>query len=247
MPDQKKINPHKDHRKRMKQQFIRGGIDQYDPHQVLELLLFFAIPQRDTNPLAHRLLDHFGDLAAVLDADYEELCRIDGISEHSATLLVLCGELLSRYHKEKKSRAKIATFDDIKDYMCAQLSNQKCETVLLMSLNNRCEMINCTVVRTGTITSAETSTRELVQVALRDRATAVVVAHNHPVGLALPSAEDVDATRVFVAAFKMMEIDVLDHIIVSQDGHYSMRGSAYYAPLFSKLVPKIDARGDRKG
>ncbi len=247
MPEQKKVNPHKNHRRRMKQQFIRGGIDQYEPHQVLELLLFYAIPQRDTNPLAHRLLDHFGDLASVLDADYEELCRIDGISEHSATLLVLCGKLLSRYHKEKKKRPKFSNFDEINDYLCAQLVHEKCETLLLMSLNNRCQMINCTVVRTGTITSTETNARELVQVALRDRATAVVVAHNHPAGLALPSVEDVDATKVFVAAFNMMEIDVLDHIIVAQDDYYSMRGSAYYAPLFSKIVPKINARSNRKG
>ena len=247
MSEQKKVNPHKDHRKRMKQQFIRGGIDQYEPHQVLELLLFFAIPQRDTNPLAHRLLDHFGDLASVLDADYEELCCIDGISEHSATLLVLCGQLLSRYHKEKKKRPKFSNFDEINDYLCAQLTHEKCETLLLLSLNNRCQMINCTVVRTGTVTSTETSARELVQVALRDRATAVVVAHNHPAGLALPSAEDVDATKAFVAAFNMMEIDVLDHVIVTQDDYYSMRGSAYYAPLFSKAVPKINARSNREG
>lgn len=247
MPEKKKENPHKNHRRRMKQQFIRGGIDQYEPHQVLELLLFFAIPQRDTNPLAHRLLDHFGDLAAVLDAEYEELCRIDGISEHSATLLVLCGQLLSRYHKEKKNRAKFSNFQDIQDYLCTQLINEKCETVLLLSLNNRGQMINCTVVCTGTVNATETSTRELVQVALRDRATAVVVAHNHPAGLALPSAEDVEATKKFLAAFQMMEIEVLDHVIVAQDGAFSMRGSAYYAPLFSKSMPKINAIGNRKG
>lgn len=247
MPEEKKVNPHKNHRRRMKQQFVRGGIDQYEPHQVLELLLFFAIPQRDTNPLAHRLLDHFGDLASVLDADYEELCRIKGISEHSATLLTLCGQLLSRYHKEKKGRPKFSSFDEIKDYLCAQLINEKRETVLLLSLNNCRQMINCTVVRTGTVTATETSVRELVQVALRDRATAVVVAHNHPAGLALPSAEDVEATKKFLAAFQMMEIEVLDHVIVAQDGIFSMRGSAYYAALFSKSMPKINALGNRKG
>lgn len=247
MPEQKKINPHKNHRRRMKQQFIRAGINQYEPHQVLELLLFFAIPQRDTNPLAHRLLDHFGDLASVLDADYEELCQIEGISEHSATLLVLCGQLLSRYQKEKKGRRKFSSFDEIEEYLCAQLAHEKSETILLLSLNNRRQMLNCTVVRTGTVTSTETSARELVQIALRDRATAVVVAHNHPAGLPLPSAEDVEATKSFVAAFNMMEISVLDHIIVTQDDHYSMRGSPYYAPLFTKTVSRLDGYGSKKG
>lgn len=248
MSEQMNTNPHKNHRVRMKRQFVRGGIDQYEPHQVLELLLFFAIPQRDTNPLAHRLLDHFGDLPSVLDADYEELCQIKGISEHSATLLVLCGQLLARYNKEKKRRVKFSNFEQIKEYLSAQLINEKRETVLLMSLNNRRELINCSVVRTGTVNATEASARELVQVALRDRATAVVVAHNHPAGLALPSAEDTNATRVFAFAFRMMDIEVLDHVIVAQNGCFSMRESAYYAPLFSKAITKMDeAIGNRKG
>lgn len=242
MSEQKKINPHKNHRKRMKQQFIRGGIDQFEPHQVLELLLFFAIPQRDTNPLAHRLLDRFGDLASVLDADHAELCRVDGISDHSATLLVLCGQLLSRYYKEKTDKKKFSNLSEIIEFMQMQLINEQREKVLLLSLNNRSQMINCTVVHTGTITSAEASTRELVQAALRNRATAVVVAHNHPVGFCLPSEEDVAATKAFVPAFKMMDIEVLDHVIVAQDGCYSMRGSPYYAPVFSGMVSRLDAK-----
>ena len=240
MPKEKKINPHKDHRKRMKHQFIRGGIDQFEPHQVLEMLLFFAIPQRDTNPLAHRLLDRFGDLASVLDADFEELCKVDGISEHSATLLTLCGQLLLRHSKEKAGRQKLITFAEIKEFVELQLINEKREKVLLLSFNNRMELINCTVVHTGTITSVEANTRELVQAALRSSATAVVVAHNHPAGFCLPSEDDVAATKSFVPVFKMMDIEVLDHIIVAQDGCYSMRGSAAYAPVFSGMISRLD-------
>ena len=242
MPEQKKINPHKGHRTRMKRQFIRGGIEQFEPHQVLELLLFFAIPQRDTNPIAHRLLDRFGDLASVLDADYEELCRVDGISEHSATLLVLCGQLLLRHSKEKADRRRLITFAEIKEFVELQLINEKCEKVLLLSLNNRLELVNCTVVNSGTIDSAEANTRELVQAALRNRATAVVVAHNHPAGFCLPSEEDVTVTKSFIPIFKMMNIAVLDHIIVAPDASFSMRNSPHYAPLFSDMVSRLDKR-----
>ncbi len=224
----------------MKQQFIRGSINQYEPHQVLELLLFFAIPQRDTNPIAHRLLDRFGDLPSVLDAEYEELCMVDGISEHSATLLVLCGQLLSRYYKEKSQKRTFSNLGEITEYLQMQLVNEKCEKVLLLSLNNRGQMISCTVVHTGTITSTEANTRELVQAALRNRATAVVVAHNHPAGFCLPSEEDIATTKSFVSAFKMMDIGVLDHVIVAQDGCYSMRESPYYAPIFSSTVSRLD-------
>lgn len=236
----KQINPHKDHRQRMKRQFLRGGIDQFEPHQVLELLLFYAIPQRDTNPLAHRLLDHFGDLPSVLDADYEELCRIDGISEHSATMLVLCGQLLSRYYKEKKDKRIFSGIREIAEYMQNEFVNEKREKVMLLALNNRLQLINFTVVHTGTLTSSEANTRELVQAALRSRATAVVIAHNHPAGFCAPSVEDVATTRALISAFQMMDITLLDHVIYAMDGSFSMRESPYHAAMFSKTVQRMD-------
>ena len=246
MPDEKNINPHKEHRQRMKRQFIRVGMDVYEPHQVLEMLLFYAIPQRDTNPIAHRLLDRFGDLPSVLDADYEELCKVKGVSEHTATLLVLCGQLLSRYHKEKTKKTRFTAHSEIVEFLEKQLLNEKREKVLLLSLNNRAKFINCTTVYTGTLTSSEANTRELVQTALLDQATAVVVAHNHPVGYALPSEEDIATTQAFLPAFKMMQIKVLDHVIVSPNGSYSMRESPYYAPLFTEVITRLDKQDNKK-
>lgn len=243
MAEQPKQNPHQFHRRRMKQQFIRGGIDQFEPHQVLELLLFYGIPQKDTNPLAHRLLDRFGDLPSVLDADYEELCRVDGISEHSATLLVLCGQLLSRYYKEKTERRVFSRDEEFLEFFRMKLLNEKQEKVLLLSLNNRGQMLNCSVVHTGTMTSVDAGVRELVEAALRDRATTVVMAHNHPVGRSLPSGEDVTATKEIAAAFRLLGIDMRDHIVVAQDETFSMRNHPYYAPMFSEAVLRMDKRG----
>ena len=240
MEESPKQNPHQFHRQRMKQQFIRSGIDQFEPHQVLELLLFYGIPQKDTNPLAHRLLDRFGDLASVLDADYEELCRVNGISEHSATLLVLCGQLMSRYFKEKIDRRVFSSDEEFKEFFQMQLLNEKQEKLLLLSLNNRGQMLNCSVVHSGTLTSVDASVRDLVAVALRDRATAVVLAHNHPVGRYWPSSEDLNTTREAFAAFTLLGIEFKDHFIVAQDGCLSMRSHPHYAPIFSPTLSRID-------
>ncbi len=244
MPEQKKKeNPHKGHRQRMKRQFRRGGIDQFEPHQVLELLLFYAVPQQDTNPLAHRLLDKFDDLPSVLDADYQSLCQVDGVSEHTATFLMLCGQLLSRYYKEKQDKKVFSNITEIAEHLSKRFVNEKSEQMVLLSLNNRCKELNCSKIKTGTEVSVEASVRELVQIALRYGATAVVVAHNHPVGSCIPSDADVQATRSMVKAFEMLNITFLDHLIFAEDGYCSLRESPYLAPVFSSVLSRLDENG----
>ncbi|MBQ9963930.1 MAG: RadC family protein [Clostridia bacterium] len=244
MPEQqKKTNPHKGHRQRMKRQFRRVGIDQFEPHQVLELLLFYAVPQRDTNPLAHRLLDKFDDLPSVLDADYQSLCSVEGVSEHTATFLMLCGQLLTRYHKEKQEKKVFSSMAEIAEHLAKRFVNVKTEQMVLLSLNNRRKEINCSVIKSGTETTVEASVRELVQIALRCGATAVVVAHNHPVGNCKPSDADVKATKTMVNTFQMLNITFLDHLIFAEDGYCSLRESPFLAPLFSSMLARLDEKG----
>lgn len=243
MSEQRKSsNPHKDHRSRMKNQFLRNGIHQFEPHQVLELLLFYGIPQKDTNPIAHDLINTFGDLPSVLDASFEDLCKVKGISEHTATLLVLCGQLLSRYYKDKKDKPSFNNIDEIAQFLQSEFVNEKKEKVVLLSLNNRRQLINCSVVQEGTLTMAEASTRELVQTALRYNATQVVIAHNHPAGYCVPSADDVSTTKALINSFRMMEIDVIDHLIFASDGYFSMHDSPYFSPAFSAIVARMDKK-----
>ncbi len=244
MPEQqKKDNPHKGHRQRMKRQFRRVGIDRFEPHQVLELLLFYAVPQQDTNPLAHRLLEKFDDLPSVLDADYQSLCEVEGVSEHTATLLMLCGQLLSRYHKEKRGKKVFSSMAEIADYLGKRFVNETHEQMVLLSLNNRRKELNCSVVTSGTQTSVEANVRDLVQIALRCGATAVVVAHNHPVGSCTPSDADVETTKAMVRAFSALNITFLDHLIFAEDGYCSLRESPFLAPVFSRLLARLDEKG----
>ncbi len=239
--DQTNQNPHRGHRKRMKRQFLREGIDRFEPHQVLEILLFYSIPRRDTNELAHRLLDHFGgSLPAVLDAGYEQLCSVKGVSEHTATMLILFGQLLRRYQREKSDRKAFDNYNEILEFIQAQFVNEEKEKVVLLSLNNRYELLSCSTVGTGTIVSADANVRDLIQTALQHKATQVVLAHNHPAGYCSPSEEDVKTTKTLLAAFRMMEIQLIDHVIVAKDACFSMKDSPYYAPLFSNILQRLD-------
>lgn len=230
---------HKDHRKRMKQQFLAGGIDQFTTHQVLELLLFYSIPRRDTNETAHRLIDRFGSISNVLDAEYEELRQVEGVGEHTATFLMYCGQLLSRYYKEKNENKRVVGLAAIKEFLINEYINEKREKVYLLSLNNRSEMLNATVINVGTPTSSDADIREMVEVALRYHASGVVLAHNHPVGNNAPSNADIMTTKKAIAAFRMMNISLSDHLIYGDGEVFSMRESPYYAPMFSDLIQRL--------
>lgn len=236
----KKENPHKDHRQRMKRQFLRDGIDVFEPHQVLEMMLFYTIPQKDTNELAHRLLDRFGDLPSVLDADFGELCEVKGVSEHTATFLILTREVLSRYYKEKTDTGFFNDESEIVKYLQRQYMNEERERVRMLCLNNEGKLLDSSVVFTGTLTASLISVRDMVRIALRYPTTAIVVAHNHPAGNCLPSPEDIQATKDIAAMFRAMNIKVLDHYIFAGERYFSMRSNPLYAPVFSGTVERLD-------
>ncbi len=228
---------HNGHRVRLKERFAKSGLETFDNHQVLELLLFYAIPRKDTNELAHRLMDTFGGLPQVLEASKEDLCRVDGIGQHCASLIMFCGQLLKRYHFEKVSN--ITVFNNVQamgDYLRPIFLNEKNEKSVILLVNNRWELLACETLANGTLTSTEAHARTIVETALRHRATGVVLAHNHPAGYATPSAADIQTTRRIRDALALVEVEVLDHLIFSQDDYVSMRQTPQHAPLFSAMA-----------
>lgn len=212
---------HKGHRARMKERFLREGLDGFAPHEVLELILFYAVPQKDTNGLAHRLLAHFGSLARVLRASHEELCRVEGVGEHVATLLRLwlpaASYALSReYESETRS---FATVGQLGDYFINRYAGEASETVYLMLLDNRYGMINCARVYEGAVNSVHVTPRRLIELALRQNAAMAVLAHNHPEGIAIPSSEDIGTTASLRDAFEAVGIPLLEHILVAGNSY----------------------------
>ena len=209
---------HKDHRKHTKDRFLSEGLDSFEPHNVLELLLFYSIPQKDTNETAHMLINRFGSLSAVFDAPYDDLLTVPGISEHSATLIKLIPAISRRYAMEKNSKVtKLSSIEDIGKYLVARYLGVTEETVLLLLLDNKFGLIDCVKVHEGSVNSSAITMRKLIETALFKRASMVELAHNHPSGVALPSSDDLFTTQQVKRAFDLVEIGMLAHIIVAGD------------------------------
>lgn len=209
---------HKDHRKHTKDRFLSEGLDSFEPHNVLELLLFYSIPQKDTNETAHMLINRFGSLSAVFDAPYDDLLTVPGISEHSATLIKLIPAISRRYAMEKNSKVtKLSSIEDIGKYLVARYLGVTEETVLLLLLDNKFGVIDCVKVHEGSVNSSAITMRKLIETALFKRASMVVLAHNHPSGVAIPSSDDLFTTQQVKRAFDLVEIGMLAHIIVAGD------------------------------
>ena len=219
---------HKGHRQRLKNRFLEYGLDSFTDIQALELLLFYSIPQKDTNPIAHKLIEHFGSLSQVLEAPTEELIQIGGIKEHSAALLNLINEMSRFYLVDRAKREKVLpTLDDCARYLQPYFYGRSVETVFLLCLDAKCKVIRCKNMGEGSVNVAEISTRKIVETAIREGATTVVLAHNHPSGIAIPSPEDIQTTRRIAAALQSVEIQLADHIVVADGDYVSMAQSGY--------------------
>ena len=221
-------NPHKGHRERLKLRFLESGLDSFTDVQALELLLFYAIPQKDTNPIAHALLERFGSLSQVLDASVEELKKVPGISDHAATLLRLATELARFYQVDSARRTEVLTsLDACGAYLVPRFFGRKVETVFLLCLDAKCKVLCCKEVGEGSVNSAGISVRKIVETALGVNASTVVLAHNHPSGLAVPSNEDIQTTRRVNMALQAVDIQLADHIVVADGDYVSMAQSGH--------------------
>lgn len=206
------------HRGRLKERFLTDGLDNFNEINALEILLFYAVPRNDTNPLAHRLLDRFGSFSAVLDADYNDLLEVDGISDHTATFLKLLPEAARYYQSDKiTERKELAALTDIGEFFVRKYVGVVKETVYMLLLDNKRCVISLEKVHEGSVSSAAVSVRKMAETALKKRAAAVVVAHNHPSGLAVPSPDDILVTRNIKSALQTLEIEFIDHFIVAEN------------------------------
>ncbi|MBQ5840475.1 MAG: RadC family protein [Clostridia bacterium] len=234
---------HGGHRQRMKERFLKNGLESLNGHEVLELLLYYALPYRDTNDLGHRLEDDFGSLVNVLDASYVDLQQVAGVTPHVATLLTLCGQLAHRYQKERYAVGQLLhNTAALGRFLVPYFAGKKEESVMLVSMDNRGKLLNATRVFEGSVNSAQFNYRVAVQQALRDNATVVALAHNHPNGHATFSDADKNTTRSFAQVLDLLEIRLIDHIVVSGTDYTSMAESGDAASVFSSdRLPPLKA------
>lgn len=217
---------HDGHRKRLRQRFLQAGIDGFDDLALLELLLQYAIPRKDTNPLAHRLLDRYGNLAAVLEAPARELQNVEGLGEYAAVLLRLVPAAARRYMVERAHLGEILdTPDRCGEYLVPRFFGERDEVVWLLCLDAKLMARDCRMLFRGSVNAAEITVRKIVETALACNATAVVLAHNHTSGLAIPSREDEQTTRRLRTGLDAVGIRLADHIIVAGEDFVSMADS----------------------
>ena len=221
-------NIHEGHRKRMKERFMKSGLDDFAPHNVLEFLMFYSIPRGDTNPIAHRLIDAFGSLSGVFDATPEELMKVSGVGESTAILISMIPQMARKYLEDKADAVNVVGgCGDIGAYLLPKFVGRTNEALMMVSIDNKNKVISCSVVAEGTVDSAKVSRRKVMEEAMKVKATRVILAHNHPRGVAVPSAEDVAMTREIGRLFAQVGIELVDHIIIADDDYVSMAASGF--------------------
>lgn len=219
---------HDGHREKMRQRFLKSGLDAFADHEALELLLYYAIPRRDTNPIAHALMERYGSLSAVLAAPVEDLKKVEGVGESAAILLKLAPQL---YRKAKMSDAEqetiLSSVERVGAYLLERFAGEKNEVVYQLCLDRKGKLLVCKKLGEGGVASADLDIRRLVENALLTGASSVVLAHNHPSGVALPSADDYTATDRAKSALGSIGVQLADHIIVADQDFVSMADSGY--------------------
>ena len=223
------MSVHSGHRERLRERFLEEGLDHFSQIQVLELMLFYCIPRKDTNEIAHALLERFGTLAQVIEAPVSELKKVEGMGESSATFLSLLNAFCRYYQSNRVAQTTILpTIESCGEYLLPQFSGRRNETVMLLCLDAKCKVLCCREVGEGSVNSAAVPIRRIVEMALGANATSVVLAHNHPSGLAIPSDEDGATTMRLAKALKTVDIHLVDHIVVADDEFVSLYQSGMY-------------------
>ena len=227
-------NLHENHRARVRETFKRAGADGMPDHNLLELLLFYSIPRKDTNEIAHRLIAAFGSLSRVFDASYEELMEIDGIGESSALLISMIPSICRRYIESSNSpKVNLSEPEEAMNYIIRKYyGSNKVESFYMLCLDAVGNLINCCKLGEGTSGSVIVDKRKVLETALRNKADKVIFAHNHPTGIAAPSKDDINMTSELSSVLFSVGIRLADHIIVAGNEAVSLASVEKFRPLF---------------
>jgi len=208
----------------LKERFRTAGLAAFSDHEVLELLLTYAIPQKDVKPQAKALLSDFGSLKKVLDADLTDLEKVPGISVHSGILLKLIKETAALYLQRKAlGKRQVTCTAELLDYCRSVMGAKKDEEFAVIYLDAQNQIIAMETIQCGIVNQAVVYPRQVLESALKKKASAIILAHNHPSGHVRPSEADVRLTRMIEETAKMLDILVHDHIILAEDRFFSFR------------------------
>lgn len=218
---------HEGHRQRLTERFRKEGFEGFEDHEILEFLLFFALPRVDTNPIAHELLDTFGSLSGVFEAEPEDLSMIKGIGPRAAAFITMFPEVFRAYERSKLGkRPSIKTIKDSCEFAKSLLFGKPYEQFYVIWLDTQSRVIHFEMLSEGGISESPVYLNKLAAAALRHRAVKVIITHNHPGGNVTPSKADIDTTGDIMKALNLLGIDLIDHIIVSEDSAFSFQADS---------------------
>ncbi|MBF0187291.1 MAG: DNA repair protein RadC [Magnetococcales bacterium] len=231
---------HKGHRERLRKRFLTSGLEGFEDHQILELLLFYVIPRRDTNEIAHLLLKRFRTLSAVLEAEPQDLESIPGIGSNASAFLNLLPSITRRYLHDRANREQplIDSPDNAARQIIPLMAGRNEEVFYLLCLDTRNRLLHPSLISRGTVNVAHVHIRHIVEETLRRKAAKVILSHNHPSGTVEPSHSDIFLTQQIQRTLIPIEIDVVDHLIISGEQFLSMArgGLLHQTPVSEQSV-----------
>ena len=224
--------PHQNHRQRVRESFRNTPLSEMPDRSMLELLLFYSIPRKDTNQIAGKLMEEFGSLANVLNAPYEKLIKAEGMGESSALLLSILPEISRRFESNAAPVNTLLEKDELNAYIKENLTSLKNEVFMVICLDPIGRATLCEIVAEGNDSSVTVDKRTILETVFSADADSVILAHNHPDGVAAPSPEDIELTKEIGRLLAETGIKLNDHIIAGKDSILSLASTEKFKNLF---------------
>ena len=246
---QQQIDSRYGHRSRLRERYLRSGIENFADYEVVEFMLTMFIPRIDVKPIAKGLIARFGSLRGILDAPCEELLQIKGVGENSAVFLKLIKDLISTYHANElqTSSDAITTISKLIKFFKSKIASEANEVLEMICFDTKLKIIGSTSIRLaeGTVNSASVDIRKIIEIAIKRGASSIAIAHNHPRGDPRPSLEDIRLTKKLACACRPISLSLIEHIIVSKNACFSFRRDGHFDCLYDESLAenRIGARG----
>ncbi len=228
---EKPKNIHAGHRQRMRKRFIERGIEGFETHEKLEMLLYYAIPRKDTNELAHRLLDRFGTFAGVCNAPIDILQRDFGLTETAAVLLRMIPAMASAY-VDSAADGQFVNRHIALDLLRPKFIGATTEKVAVVLSNSKRHLVYSDIISVGSLTATDLPIRKIVDLSLRMNARYVYLAHNHPSELCMPSRPDLETTHTISETLYALGISLVDHFVITSNDYFSIRSEKKFSKVF---------------
>ena len=218
------MGEHDAHRQRVYERFLNEGLAHFAEHEALEFLLYLSRARGDTNGLAHRLIDRFGSLSLVLDAPIEELQQVSGVGKTTAVVLKFIPQMCGYYLNNRvDERIVLDSPEKVAEYLMPKFFGKTTECLCMVPMDDKRRPMGCIFLSEGIVNAAPVSIAQIVKEAVRTHASTVLIAHNHPRGLPLPSSDDIGTTIAISRALDVVNIWLTDHLIIADNDYCSMR------------------------